>query len=141
MDRKQELLEAKAASERLLLMIDQATEQLRKAKNWGIWDLLGGGMIASLLKRSRMKEANETMRQLSVAMKNFLDEIDDVDVDFAYQLDDSSFDNFFDVWFDNIFTDIRVQGQIGDKLAELGILRDKVRAIDNQLGAELATYE
>ena len=46
-------------------------------------------------------------------------------------------DRMLDMVFDNIFTDLRVQGEIQDKLNELASLRQDVLKIDRKLAEEM----
>ena len=54
---EQERLEAVQAGERALSSLENARNKLNNAKNWGIADLLGGGMFTTMLKRSKMSDA------------------------------------------------------------------------------------
>lgn len=138
MDRNQEVIEAKIASENLLRKINEAEVLLRKAKVWGIWDILGGGLLVSFIKRSRINQANQTLREVSDAMKIFLKELNDVDDDFDLDLNASSMEYLFDTWFDNIFTDMFVQSKLNNQLRDLNSLREKVQAIDDLLDEEIS---
>ena len=44
--------------EELETVLDEALKELKKASNWGIVDLLGGGFITSLIKREKLKKTN-----------------------------------------------------------------------------------
>lgn len=138
MDRNQEVIEAKIASGNLLKKINEAEVLLKKARNWGIWDILGGGLLVSFIKRSRINQANQTLREVSDAMKIFLKELNDVDDDFDLDLNASSMEYLFDTWFDNIFTDMFVQSKLNNQLKNLNNLREKVQAIDELLDEEIS---
>lgn len=45
------------------------------------------------------------------------------------------------MWFDNIFTDLRVQGEIKDKLVELKAFRYSIINLINNLNAEITELE
>ena len=51
---KKELDEAILAGERALGSLKTAYDNLTSAKNWGIFDMMGGGLIADMVKYSRM---------------------------------------------------------------------------------------
>lgn len=57
---KREILEAVAAGEKALMNLERAESALRSARGWGIWDLLGGGLIVTYAKHSRMDDAAST---------------------------------------------------------------------------------
>lgn len=68
MDRLKELTEAKEASERALRIIQETKEKLSSAQGWGLFDLLGGGVISSLAKRSRLDEVQKKLGELEGAL-------------------------------------------------------------------------
>ena len=61
MDLQKELREAITAADRALEGLERAKANLNSARNWGIWDMLGGGIISGMLKRSKMRDADEDM--------------------------------------------------------------------------------
>ena len=61
MDLQKELREAIMAADRALEGLERAKVNLNSARNWGIWDILGGGLISGMIKRSRMREAGDAM--------------------------------------------------------------------------------
>ena len=49
--------EALRAGQEAHRQAQQVLDTLRSAKGWGVYDLLGGGMISGLIKHSRMDQA------------------------------------------------------------------------------------
>ncbi len=68
---KKEYQEAVAAGNRALKSLRNAQRELDSARNWGIVDLLGGGMVSAFIKRSRMKEAQSLMDEAKRDMQEF----------------------------------------------------------------------
>lgn len=58
----------------------QALSTLRSAKGWGVYDLLGGGLLSGLIKHSRMDKAEQEIAQLRRALDRFNRELRDVRV-------------------------------------------------------------
>ena len=77
---EKEMREAIEAGENALYSLRAAKEELRKAGNWGIADLLGGGFFVSLIKHSKMDEASRLMEQARYDLKKFQKELRDVTV-------------------------------------------------------------
>ena len=50
-DFEKEKYEAIQAGERALVSLREAQNQLNSAKNWGVVDLLGGGLFTDLIKQ------------------------------------------------------------------------------------------
>ena len=111
MDLQKELREAIMAADRALEGLERAKVNLNSARNWGIWDILGGGLISGMIKRSRMREAGDAMEYARQELLRFRRELEDVD-----QLIDPGFTNFDFVAFGDLFLD----GFLFDLLAPIG---------------------
>lgn len=111
-----EIREAIQAGEAALSSLRNAQEKLNSAKNWGIWDIVGGGFMSSLIKHSRMDDAQEYMEEARQNLRRFEKELQDVSLSDAFSrnssMDISSFLRFADSFFDNMFLDFYVQSQI-----------------------------
>ena len=65
-DLEKEKREAVKAGERALASLKSAKSKLDEAKSWGVVDILGGGIVSSLIKRSKMDDANAYMEQAKI---------------------------------------------------------------------------
>ena len=66
-----EIREAIQAGEAALSSLKNAREKLDSAKNWGIFDIVGGGFVSSLIKHSRMDDAQEYMEEAKQNLRRF----------------------------------------------------------------------
>ena len=62
-DIEKEKREAIEAGQRALHSLRAAQDNLSSARNWGLWDMFGGGTITSLIKSSKMDRAKQNMEQ------------------------------------------------------------------------------
>lgn len=113
-----EVDEAIQAGERALDSLREAKAKLNSARNWGIYDILGGGMISSMVKHSKMSSANEWVAQANHDLKRFAKELRDVDEDGLY-VQAGSLASTLDIFFDNVFSDFIVQNRINEARAEI----------------------
>lgn len=141
MDRLKELKEAKEAVDQVIVRIEAGIKQLESASSWGILDILGGGLISSLVKRNKIGEANRSLEEISSSLKDLNKELNDVDISLPDTIPDSFSDELFDMVFDNIFTDIRVQGEIKENLVALKELRYAIIGISERLDKEIEDIE
>lgn len=137
MARLQELKEAKEKAQIVLNSTDEALSFLKSASNWSLFDLLGGEGISSLMKRSKIKKANKEIERMTLELEELRKELRDVDISLPLEISDTMEDNFFDVFFDNIFTDLRVNGEIKKKLAELREFRQNIEELIQRLDQEI----
>ena len=63
-DMKRETQEAIDAGERALASLKAAQDELSSAKNWGIFDMLGGGFVSTLVKHNKMDNAKKMYKFL-----------------------------------------------------------------------------
>ena len=111
MDYEQERQEAIIAGERALDSLYEAQNQLRKARNWGIYDIIGGGFISSLIKHSKIDNARSCIERAKYDLQCFNRELRDVSYDINVDVGDLL--TFFDL-MDSFFADLLVQSRIAD---------------------------
>lgn len=109
---KRQLGEAIIAGERAMKSLSDACDKLSSAKKWGIFDMLGGGFIASMIKHSRMEDAAQLLRRAGDDLAVFQDELQDVDVICDIDLETDGFLSFADVFMDSFVADALVQEKI-----------------------------
>ena len=116
---EKEMREAIQAGENALCSLQAAREELQKAGNWGIVDLLGGGLITSLIKHSKMDNASHLMENAKYDLKRFQKELRDVTVNTNLSIDCSDFLTFADFFWDGIIADWLVQSKINDAKSQV----------------------
>lgn len=120
-----EVDEAIRAGKRALDSLREAKAKLNSARNWGIYDILGGGVISSVVKHSKMSSANEWVAQANRDLKRFAKELRDVDEDGLY-VQAGSLASTLDIFFDNVFSDFIVQNRINEARAEIDRMIDRI---------------
>lgn len=134
--RKRELAEAVAAGEAALNSLQRAYDFLASAGNWGIWDMIGGGMFSSFIKHSKIEQANREMEDAKRKLAAFRRELADVSDFPDFHVEVNGFLGFADIFMDNLFVDWAVQSKVRkaqeDVYAAMGQVRtavDKLRRI------------
>ena len=75
---KKEIREAIQAGEAALASMDKAREKLESAKNWGLFDMFGGGVFSGLMKHSKIDDASSYMEEAKQSIVTFERVIRDV---------------------------------------------------------------
>lgn len=127
-----ELDEAILAGNNALYHLTKAQERLDNARNWGIADILGGGMIISMIKRSKMENAREEMYAAKQALNDLVREIRDLDMYFEIDFDTDGLVEFADVFFDHLIFDWIAQSKI--KKARMQVA-EAIRNVEEVLDA------
>lgn len=126
---------ARAAGTRALQSLDEAADQLDSARNWGLLDILGGGILTSLVKRSRLDGASEAVERAQRDLEAFARELRDCSGVTGVDLRRSDMLELFDIAFDNSITDLFVQSRIEDARADVRRARARVQAVLAELGS------
>jgi hypothetical protein len=114
-----ELSEALHEGELVSADLSQAKEALQSASNWGTYDMLGGGLLATHAKHNKLDEALDYIQRAQQSLNRFEKELRDVRVTLSIEMDMSSFLRFSDYFFDGLITDWIVQGRIQSTLAQV----------------------
>ncbi len=133
---EKEVREALHAGEQALMSLQEAQRYLNSAGNWGIVDILGGGLITDLIKHSKMNNAQQCMETAKRDLRQFQQELDDVD-EYLPNINVGDFLTFADFFFDGFITDIFVQSRISDSKKQVAEAIFQVESIVNRLKAEL----
>lgn len=132
-DLEKEKREAIEAGQRALSSLYQARENLNSAKNWGLWDMFGGGVISSMVKRSKMDRAKQNMEQAKYDLQNFSRELADVNGVYHLDIETGDFLSFADWFFDNFIVDWMVQDRINKARDQVEDAIARVEEIVKQL--------
>ena len=130
---KKEIREAILAGEAALDSLEKAAEKLQSAKNWGLFDMLGGGMFSSFVKHSRIDEASGYMEEAKRKLAAFERELRDISVPADFSLELEGYLKAMDIFLDNVFVDVMVQSRLSSAAGERERTRSDVRGILTKL--------
>lgn len=113
-NRRKEVKEAISAGERARSIAEETLEGLQSAKNWGMVDLIGGGIMSDVIKYDKLKSVKDRTSALQMALRTFRTELSDVSsrIEGPIQVEVGEFLHFADYFFDGIFTDWMVYDKI-----------------------------
>lgn len=113
-NRRKEVKEAISAGERARSIAEETLEGLQSAKNWGMVDLIGGGIMSDVIKYDKLKTVKDRTSALQMALRTFRTELSDVSsrIEGPLQVEVGEFLHFADYFFDGIFTDWMVYDKI-----------------------------
>lgn len=116
---EKERMEAIGAGYRALESLREAQHNLNSAKNWGIWDMFGGGFISTMAKHSKMDRAKQNMEQAKYDLRQFSRELNDVNMTGYFDIETGDFLSFADWFFDGFIVDWMVQDRIHQAAAQV----------------------
>ena len=68
-DYRTEVIEAIRAADDALFYLNRAKNSLTSARNWGIYDMIGGGFFSTAIKRNKMSDSQMYMDDANVALR------------------------------------------------------------------------
>lgn len=146
-----EIRDALAAGFEAQESLNEVLMNLDKAKSWGTWDLLGGGLICDLAKHADIDDARAEAMLAQELLRRFRTELADVRMEKDIRIDIGSFAKFADFFFDGLLADWcmqtqietsranveQVERQVEDVITRLRVLEDNETAKILQLEKEL----
>ena len=137
MSNEQEIREAIQAADSALFHLRNAQQKLRSARNWGIYDLLGGGFFSTLIKHSKMDRARDEVEAARNAVCRFSRELSDVAGSAQFEMDTDDFLSFADYFFDGFIADYMMQNRIGRARDQVDNAIVRISRIRDQLSRQL----
>ena len=132
---QKELEEAISAGENAKRLLGQVQDDLDSARSWGTWDMLGGGLIATMAKYDWLDSAQSSIRAAQRALSDFRTELADVSQLQVPSIQIGEFATFADYFFDDIFSDWFVQSGIKKAQERVSEIRMKLTAALRDLEA------
>ena len=136
-----ELAEAVAAGNSALRSVEAIQRTLDSAANWGTLDLLGGGMLTTMAKHSKMDAAKREARSAQQKLLRFQEELADADQRLQVSLQIDGFAKFADYFFDGLIADWVMQSKIRKAKTECSGTISQVKAAIRQCRRRLYKVE
>jgi len=138
-----ELREARSAGGEAGAALADVLSTVRSAGAWGVWDILGGGLISTAIKHSRIDEAREKLRSAQEHVSRFRRELRDVQttLDVPPALEFSTLAVFADFFLDGLFIDMVVQQRINEASAHVQRACDQVSELCGWIDHQTAEIE
>jgi chromosome segregation ATPase len=128
---RQELQEAIAAGGHARRQLQDVIKSLESARSWGIWDMLGGGVLATGVKHLKIEDAKKQIHDLQQLLHKFNHELADLN-EIGIKLNIGSFQTFADYFFDGLLIDWFVQSKINNSLERV---KEQLNRVDSTLRA------
>ena len=131
--RLKEVDEALSAGERAEACLGEVLSSLGSARDWGVWDMVGGGLLSTAIKHGHMDDARSGLLRVQRALSDFRTELADVGNIQVPGLAVGEFATFADYIFDGLFVDLYVQSGIRKTQEGVSEVRAKVLSALRQL--------
>lgn len=133
-----EILEAIQAGNVVNKKIEGILEKLGSAQNWGLYDMIGGGMFSSIIKHEKIGDVQRKIADIQMDIERFQKELHDVSRFEVGKLEISESLALFDMFFDNIFSDFMVQNRMQEAQTDIKNFHNELCAILDNLQQQYA---
>ena len=125
-----ELQEALDAGRDVHFQVEKALDALDSAESWGVADMMGGGVMITMMKRDRMNQAKNAMTEIEYLLRKFRAEL--ADIAGADTVGAANFGkewSMMDYLFDGFIIDYMVQQEIRDSLSNMRRLEKEIERV------------
>ena len=117
----------------ILGYVEQAERSLSSARNWGFFDVLGGGFIVDMIKHHKLGKTREAMESVNYLMQRLQQVLGSLQLPADYRMEIGNFSTFADFFFDGVFADLYMQSKIMQSLDEVRRLKNKLYELKSRL--------
>ena len=110
-------------------LINQTLEICKNASTWSVIDLWGGEFVSSFIKRNIIEDLNNHLDLVDRQLTRTEIELADINIIEDFKIPDEAMDRLWDMFLDNLFTDIRVHSELQNVEVALIQLQDKLYSI------------
>lgn len=130
---RREVGEAISAGRTAESALSAVLDSLDSAEDWGTWDMLGGGLMATMAKHEHLDDARAGIGWAQQCLSRFRTELADVRDMEIPQVQIGEFATFADYFFDGFFTDWYIQSRINDAQRGVEAVDSRVCEVLNRL--------
>jgi hypothetical protein len=128
-----EITEAITAGNDVISSLEQVIKSLESAESWGTWDILGGGLLTTAIKHSRIDDAQNDINIVQRRMSQFTRELADIRQQVELGIDLGAFESFADYFFDGLIVDWVIQSKISASLDRSKQAKQKIVRVVKEL--------
>ncbi|HQI15725.1 MAG TPA: hypothetical protein PLL37_02085 [Bacillota bacterium] len=130
-----EIREAISAGRSVISSLEKAMSSLNSAEGWGVWDMLGGGLISDLAKHSHIDNAKYEAEQAQILLRRFRAELADIRIREDIHIETGGFAKFADFFFDGLIADWFMQSKIKNSHESVSRVKSQVQSVLSELSS------
>ena len=128
-----QITEAVNLTDQILEYVEQAERSLSSARNWGFFDVLGGGFIVDMIKHHKLGKARDAMDSVNYLMQRLQQVLGSIQIPADYRMEVGNFATFADFFFDGVFADVYMVSKIMQSLDQVRRLKNKLYELKSRL--------
>ncbi len=129
----QTITEAKNLVRQLIRQVENVERSFKSARNWGLIDLFGGGMVVDVIKHIKLNSASSQMNEINLNLQRLQQILGGVQIPVDYRMKIGGFSTFADFVFDGVLADAWMTGKIWSSLEQIRELKNKLYSLQGML--------
>ena len=117
----------------LLPMVESIENDFKGARNWGIVDVLGGGLITDFIKHMKLEKARNKMNYMNNLLNELRQQVQNIIIPTEFNMNQNLFLTFADFYFDSGLMDIYMTVKIQQSYEQIKDLHAKLNQLDDVL--------
>lgn len=117
----------------LVPLVNEAERCFKSARNWGVLDMLGGGMIIDLIKHHKLNRASGIMNEINWLLQKLSQELGNLNIPVDYRMQINGILTFADFVFDDFLVDTYVASKIISSLNQVRRLKEQLCTLQSRL--------
>lgn len=118
--------EALSKIDEIFSLTNEAKSKFKSARNWGVFDILGGGVVADLFKHFNLNSAKSIMERISYNLEQLRSILGTIVIPDDYRMKMNGFITFADFVFDDIFFSTWMTFKIISSIQQVEELENKL---------------
>ena len=125
--------EALSKIDEIFSLTNEAKSKFKSARNWGVFDILGGGGVADLFKHFNLNSAKSIMERISYNLEQLRSILGTIVIPDDYRMKMNGFITFADFVFDDIFFSTWMTFKIISSIQQVEELENKLLTLKTHL--------
>ena len=125
--------EALSKIDEILSLTNEAKSKFKSARNWGVFDILVGGVVADLFKHFNLNSAKSIMERISYNLEQLRSILGTIVIPDDYRMKMNGFITFADFVFDDIFFSTWMTFKIISSIQQVEELENKLLTLKTHL--------
>ena len=125
--------EALSKIDEIFSLTNEAKSKFKSARNWGVFDILGGGVVADLFKHFNLNSAKSIMERISYNLEQLRSILGTIVIPDDYRMKMKGFITFADFVFDDIFFSTWMTFKIISSIQQVEELENKLLTLKTHL--------
>lgn len=128
-----DILKAKRQTKNVINLLSKVESNLKSARNWGLYDIVGGKTLVGIVKHRKIRNAESNLKKVKRELLTLERDLDRLSLPINSKINPGTIITFMDIFLDFTFADLYTQIKISDALKNVRSLKKDLKSLYNEL--------